>query len=110
MSFTGDESSAITLTDGGAWTKTYRDANPTAVKGHFFGKNKLQTLISQQGCVGIRAYYAIDNLGAKQLVLVGVDANENDLYNGVILDRSYPCPTSCGVSNPLNTTSGPPNG
>ena len=109
MSFTGDESVAITLTEGAAMTKAYRDANPTAIKGHFFGINKINTILSQRGCVGVRIYYGLDN-GIKQLVMVGVDANQNDLCNGIILDRSSPCPTYCGMTNALNTTSGPPPG
>lgn len=110
MSFTGDESSAITLAEGGTMTKAYRDANPTAVKGHFFGKNKINSILNQSGCVGIRVYYGLDSTGAKQLVMVGVDSNQNDQYNSIILDRAVPCPAYCGISNDLNTTAGPPIG
>lgn len=103
MSFTGNENHSITLDEASAWTKTYRVANPQALKGHFYGKTALQNILNQTGCVGIRAYYAIDNNGQKQLILVGVDANENDLYNGLLAERSRPCPPYCGSNNVLNS-------
>lgn len=102
MPFTGNESSAITLQQATDWTTTYRTQNSGAVKAHFFGKNKLMDLLDQPNCVGIRAYYAIDDNGAKQLVLVGATADEQDLYTGLILDHSSPCPTFCATASPLN--------
>lgn len=104
MPFDGNESSPISLTDAEAWTANYRNSvTPGTTKAHFFGKNKLMNILNQSGCVGIRAYYAIDNTGAKQLVFVGANENEEDLYNGVILDNSIPCPDSCDLNSPLNS-------
>jgi hypothetical protein len=106
MSFTGNESHIITLTEATEWTKNYRESVPLEtpkIKAHFFGINKLNQILSQEGCVGIRAYYAIDDDGEKQLVLVGAMANEEDMYEGVILDRSVPCPTQCATLSPLNS-------
>ncbi len=104
MSFTGREDHSITLTTAAEWTRNYRTANPSATKGHFYGKNAIEAILAQEGCVGIRIYYAIDNTGAKQLVLVGATTAENDLYYGVLAERGAPCPTRCGANNPLNTT------
>jgi hypothetical protein len=103
MSFTGNEDHSITLAEASAWTKTYRTANPQAIKGHFFGKTAIQAILNQADCVGMRLYYAIDDKGQKQIIVVGVDANENDLYNGLLAERSRPCPPYCGTGNPLNT-------
>lgn len=96
MAFTGDESDPISLATGSQWTASYRAANPGTTNAHFFGYKKLNAILKQDGCVGIRAYYATDDQGQKQLVLVGVTADEKDMCNGVILDRSYPCPPFCG--------------
>ena len=93
MSFTGDEGSFITLTQGQTWTTNYRTANPNAVKAHFYGANKLNSLLRQTNCVGIRMYHAIDDNGVTELVLVGVTAAGADMTSGYILDRSVPCPT-----------------
>ena len=103
MSFTGKENHAITLSEAAEWTRAYRDANPGATKGHFYGKDAIQAIINQSGCVGIRIYYAVDNNGAKQLIITGVTSNENDLYNGILAERSLACPPRCGVNNPLNS-------
>ncbi|MDO9184628.1 MAG: hypothetical protein Q7W13_01355 [Bacteroidia bacterium] len=103
MSFTGKENHAITLTEAAEWTRTYRDANPGATKGHFYGKDAIQAIINQTGCVGIRIYYAIDNNGAKQLIIVGANTSENDLYTGILAERGIACPPRCGANNPLNS-------
>ncbi len=104
MSFTGKEDHSIPLATAAQWTKNYRDANPSnAVKGHFYGKDAIQAILTQSDCVGIRIYYAIDDNGAKQLVIVGTDANENDLYNGLLAERGLPCPPYSGAANPLNS-------
>jgi hypothetical protein len=46
-------------------------------------------------------YYALDENGKQQLIIVGVDGNENDLYEGVIAEKSYPCPSFCPTNSPL---------
>jgi hypothetical protein len=101
MSFNGSESSVISLQDATDMTAEYRSSNPNEIKAHFFGKEKLMEILNQQGCMGIRAYYGIDSSGKKQLVFVGADANEKDLYHGVILDMSVPCPSCCDSTSPL---------
>ena len=106
MSFTGNEGDYITLTQASAYTAAYRAANPGATKGHFLGATKLKALLNQSGCVGLRSYYAINtSTGEKQLVVVGVDSNENDIVGGsaLILDKSLLCPPNCGVANGLNS-------
>lgn len=104
MSFNGNEGEVISLTDASAWTANYRNSGETnGLNAHFFGVEKLKLILNQKDCVGIRMFYAKDNENKPVLVLVGVDRNENDLYNGVILDRSVPCPSYCGDANPLNS-------
>jgi hypothetical protein len=103
MAFTGNEDHDFPLDTASAWTKNYRNANPGQVKGHYFGKADIEAILSQANCVGIRIYYANDDAGAKQLIVVGVLANEDDLYNGMIAERSIKCPPVCGVNNPLNS-------
>lgn len=103
MSFNGNESSQISLQLAEQMTSNYRNANPNTTKAHFFGKSKLLDILNQNECVGIRAYYGIDDNGNKQLVLVGADSDERDLYNGVILDQSVPCPNTCDANSPLNS-------
>lgn len=103
MSFTGNENHDISLQEAAELTANYRNANPGQTLGHFFGATAIAAILGQEGCVGIRLYYAITNAGQKQLVVVGVNADGNDLYNGLLADRSFNCPPVCGISNPLNS-------
>ncbi len=102
MSFNGTEGGSISLTAGAALTGEYRKKNPGATKGHFFGKDILQDILDQEGCMGIRMYYGLDEDGNKELVLVGADADENDL-TALVADLSMPCPGVCGNANVLNS-------
>lgn len=104
MSFTGNENHAITLQEASEWTANYRATiNNGETIAHFFGKDALNAILAQQGCVGIRIYYALDENGAKQLILVGANADGNDLFNGVLAERSFKCPQDCSAANPLNS-------
>lgn len=103
MSFTGNEDHNIPLSTAANWTKNYRTANPGSTKGHFFGKDAIQAILTQNNCVGMRIYYALDETGKKQLIVVGTDASENDLFNGLLAERSIDCPPTCGINNPLNS-------
>jgi hypothetical protein len=62
----------------------------------------LQELLDQEGCMGIRMYYGLDEHGKKELVLVGADADQNDMTE-LVADLSMPCPSICGVANALNS-------
>ncbi len=103
MSFNGTEGAPIELDKAASWTANYRNANSQGIKAHFFGKDILNEILAQEGCEGIRIYYALDDDGTQQLILVGADASENDMVDGVVADYSRPCPNVCGVSNSLNT-------
>lgn len=104
MSFTGHEDHSITLAEASEWTANYRATiSSGGTIASFYGKDAIQAILDQSGCVGIRIYYAIDDLGNKQLVLVGADSNENDLYEGLLAERGTPCPTYCSSANPLNS-------
>jgi hypothetical protein len=102
MSFTGKEDHSITLTTAAEWTANFRATDPPAPLGHFYGKNAIQAILNQTNCVGIRIYYALDASGNKQLIIVGAKSDESDLFEGLLAERSKPCPPNCGGGNPLN--------
>ncbi|TXK49109.1 hypothetical protein FVR03_06920 [Pontibacter qinzhouensis] len=101
--FNGSEGGEIDLATAKALTQNYRDKqnDPDVVKAHFFGREVLERLLAQKDCVGARMYYGLDEEGKKQLILVGVDANGTDLEDGIILDKSSPCPPNCSVGSSL---------
>ncbi len=102
MACNGKEGGQISLSEGAAMTAAYRAANPGATKAHLFGKAILNDILAQDGCMGMRMYYGINNDGEKQLVLVGVDSDEHDMVNGIVADLSKLCPTMCDGNSPLN--------
>jgi hypothetical protein len=65
--------------------------NPKALA---FGKEKIQQIIDQPGCIGLRIYNGVES-GSKNMIFVGVDITGNDLVNGLILDYGRPCPNEC---------------
>lgn len=101
MTFDGTEGGVIPLSVASALTAEFRRLNPTQTKCHYFGKNNIQALLNQSGCMGIRAYRGVDTAGEGQLVLVGVNAQGNDMLQ-MIVDLSVPCPKYCSCDNDLN--------
>tara|TARA_R110002072_G_scaffold303135_2_gene495231 strand:+ start:20887 stop:21198 length:312 start_codon:yes stop_codon:yes gene_type:complete len=103
MAFNGTEGKKISLKDGGKWTSNYRKSKSEGdPNGHTFGKDILNNILNQEGCVGIRMYYGIDDDGEKILILAGVKANEDDITD-LIVDKSVSCPSRCGTKNGLNS-------
>jgi hypothetical protein len=104
MSFNGNEGEFVTLGDASRWTANYRNTiQPGEVIAFAAGKVKIIELLNQEGCMGARIYYAIKDDGEKNLVIVGVDENGDDLENGLIIDQFIPCPKYCSKSNRLNS-------
>ncbi|MBR9977976.1 MAG: hypothetical protein KFH87_07800, partial [Bacteroidetes bacterium] len=85
-------------------TRNYRmSAGKGAIKGGFFGRAAIEQVLSQEGVVGIRYYYAKENNERPVLIMVGVDEHGRDLVDGFLAERSVPCPPFCGDFNPLNS-------
>jgi hypothetical protein len=94
----------VSLNDASLMTKNYRQMLPPTggVLAHAIGKNAVLSILAQDTCVGLRVYYAINENGEKQLVFVGVNTFGDDLFEGLIADRTLLCPNLCSVENPLN--------
>jgi len=105
MDFTGKEDHSIELSEAAQLTANYRQTltSNTEAKAEYFGKDALMNLLNQELAVGLRIYYGIDNEGTKKLVLVGVDAEGNDLYEGALMERGQVCPPVCSAENPFNS-------
>ena len=105
MTVDGKEGGAITLAQAAEMTQRYRHANLNPIKARLFGKDCINELLNQgaAGTVqGIRMYFALNDTGEQELVLVGVDANGQDML-GLIMDLSAPCPKHCSGINALNS-------
>jgi hypothetical protein len=101
----GTEGGAISLETFNKWTGNYTEQNKDGNQAHFFGTEIITQILAEEGCMGIRMYYALDDSGNRQILLVGVDAKGNDLLpsaggriadgGNIIADMSFPCPTHC---------------
>lgn len=94
----------ITLEDATKWIKNWRTNLPKEpAKAHLIQKQALLDVMAPADVVAVRAYMAIDDDGVQKVVLVGVDANGQDLIDDshILVDKSYPCPPNCGVESQL---------
>lgn len=105
MQFTGNEDHSIDLQDAVNLTANYRNSTGTdAFLASYFGKTALVKLLNQSGCVGIRIYNAKTAAGESKFVIVGVNANGEDLTGGDLLEFGTGCPPFCAPSSPLAGT------
>ncbi len=101
MSIDANSGSVIDLDDAVKFVTAFRTNYPGETKGFFVGADKL-ALIIDSGCIGIRIYNGYDEQTSKtNLVLVGVDKDEKDMTDKVILERLVPCPGMCDQSSAL---------
>jgi hypothetical protein len=112
---TGREGGPIALQEAAGWTKNYRERHPDQTISHLFGKDILNRILGQEGCLGVRFYYAHDPAGEKRLVIVGVRDDGSEITGdkadtaatGVshelfgVGDQSAPCPGSPGCPKSL---------
>ena len=94
----------ITLEDAIKWITNWRNNLPNEpAKAHLIQKQALLDVMEPSDVVAVRAYMAIDDDGVQKVVLVGVDANGQDLIddNHILVDKSKPCPPDCGVESQL---------
>ncbi len=102
MAFNGTEGRMIPRSEAQVLINNYKNSpafpanNDT--EGIAYGKDHLAQILAQPDCVGVRIYFGKEGIlptDPAQLVIVGVDANENDMSTGLILDMGIPCPHIC---------------
>jgi hypothetical protein len=127
---------AIPVKDAAVLTARWRKNMPAGgIHGARFDRIALDNLLAQPGCAGIRVYLGMktDSEAGKNscwtYVLVGIDANGNDMCgpytaaakakrlalgltanddDGGTEEDPLPCPPSCGDPSPLNGGDPPP--
>jgi hypothetical protein len=103
MSYNGNEGEVISLQTAAEWTANYRNSpNFDGVNAILYGHKKIRQILDQENCIGIRIYKAIDDQDQAVLVLIGTDADGNELTNGIIVERGLVCPPYCGSGNGLH--------
>src|SRR5262245_45902213 len=86
----------ISLAEATALTKRHRD-NPGGgpENAHLFPRDVFEALLANPKVSGIRRYHGKSTGGDGAMIAVGVDANGNDMLDGDIFDRGFPCPPFC---------------
>jgi len=92
----------ITLAEATVLITNFRKRTGSTIKGGMFWKDVVEKIINQQGCVGLRYYYAQQDHGTPAIVLVGVDHTGRDMTDGHIGEASWLCPPWCSEPNALN--------
>lgn len=68
-----------------------------------FSRGIIDEILAQSKCAGVRIYMAGSG-AATTVVLVGTDAANADLAEGVIAERGWPCPPDCPDGSPLDSS------
>lgn len=107
MAYTGNEGIYIPHAHAATKTKNHEAHGkrfPKDTKAHLFGRKKIEELLAQKGCIGIRVYHGINEDGSRSAMMVGVLADGNDIVTpkmgkdgdgSQIIESDIPCPTHC---------------
>lgn len=102
MTINKNSSEIITEQQAIDFTHAFQENNPNAIKAFFAGSNKINQILEQDDCIGIRIYNGYNNdTQENNLVLVGVDRTGEDITSGVILEYLIPCPKHCAEDSSL---------
>jgi hypothetical protein len=109
----------ITLQQAVDMTTMYRSDKESILATDMQGKNillncetflrgSIDTLLGQSGCAKIRIYFSMSDTKQVRLVIVGVNANDEDMLPGgmtdnVIVENGTACPFACPPPSPLNS-------
>ncbi len=99
------ETRTLSLQTASKQTRAFRQTFPEATKAFYFGRHAIETLLSQPDVAGIRYYHGLDAEQNEHMVLIAVDALGNDMTDGDIFQRGFPCPPWCADYNALNSAS-----
>ena len=69
----------IGLAEGKRLVKAFVEANPDAAKGYYIGRNIIEQILSQPGCVGINFRKCLTETNEEHLVYTAVDADGKDI-------------------------------
>lgn len=102
MAINNNSGEVIQLDEAIEYTHAFQEDNPESIKAFFAGINKINHVLGQEDCIGIRFYSGLDPVtGVKNLVLVGVNQEGEDITEGVIVEKLITCPTICAKNSAL---------
>ena len=92
----------IGIDEGIKLVNNFRDTNPEATPGFYIGRNIINQILNQPGCVGINFRKCLSETNEEHLVYTGVDNDGQDLleysvvtttgdivkYDGIVADKT----------------------
>lgn len=78
----------IGLTEGIKMVKAFREANPNATQGYYIGRNILEQIMAQPGCVGINFRKCLTEMNEEHLVYTGVDAEGKEILEFTVVTNA----------------------
>lgn len=82
---------------GAKMVQDYHNANPGGISHFQIGRNILESILAQPGCVAIRLYNALNELGQETLVYTGVDSNNQVIVEYVAVNNLGELSKSKGI-------------
>lgn len=70
------------------FVKSYTETYPGEITGYTIGRNIIDQILAQPGCVGLRFYNALNEAGQKTMVYVGLDASGKDIVKKVVVEKN----------------------
>ena len=97
MSLNPNTGSIITKEEAQTLIAAFAKKFPGQIISSFIGENNVKQILEQDNCIGLRVYNGYDDAEQKiSLVMVGVDAEEQDMLDGnIIYDKMVTCPPIC---------------
>jgi hypothetical protein len=107
----------ISLAEAEEMTKHYRNMNEEILAGPYknkqilpicetFSREAFDKILLQVGCEKIRIYWGMDETDLVRLVIVGVNAQDQDMLpanDPVIMEAGTRCPLQCPPVSALNS-------
>lgn len=82
-------------------TAHWRKLHPKAPKAMGFNRGAFERILKQPDCAGIRIYYAAKDDGQWTFVMVGTNAQGEDMATGEVAEEAMPCPPDCDPRSPF---------
>jgi hypothetical protein len=78
----------IGLSAGKQMVQAFREANPNATQRYYIGRNILDQILAQPGCVGINFRKCLTELNQEHLVYTGVNAEGKDILEFSVINNT----------------------
>lgn len=103
MSLEPTPGSPISLDEAIMYVSSFRKIYSEQTKAFYISSKNVQMILDQKNCTGVRLYNGYDEKEQRtNLVMIGVDAKDNDMTTGIIMERMLPCPPYCNPIGPLS--------